>query len=199
MAEKRLSSKRSAKSRAAKGGIKRIGWDEYFLLLAKLAACRSTCLSRPTGAVIVRSRQVMATGYNGSIPGAAHCIDDGICYRRRVGATDAEKLAWCRASHAEANAIAQAARAGILIEGSTLYTTLSPCFTCVKLIASAGIKRVVYEHLYESANIARDRHWADALREAGIEAVHLRLSTEAIERACESLAGETSKRRLKSE
>jgi dCMP deaminase len=190
---------RSAKSSAAKGAVKRIGWDEYFLLLAKLAACRSTCLSRPTGAVIVRGRQVMATGYNGSIPGAAHCIDDGVCYRRTVGATDAEKLAWCRASHAEANAVAQAARAGIQIQGSTLYTTLSPCFTCAKLLASAGIKRVVFEHLYESTDAARDRHWADALRDAGIEAVHLRLSADAIAQATAFLTGETSKRRLKSE
>lgn len=192
MAKKAAGTKRAAKA-------KRIGWDEYFLLLAKLAACRSTCLSRPTGAVIVRGKQVMATGYNGSIPGAPHCIDDAVCYRRKVGATDAEKLAWCRASHAEANAIAQAARAGIAIEGGTLYTTLSPCFTCVKLIASAGIKRVVYEHLYESTNAARDRHWSDALKEAGIEAVHLELSGDAVRQAVESLSGETSKRRLKSE
>jgi len=177
----------------------RIVWDEYFLLLAKLAACRSTCLSRPTGAVIVKGKQVLATGYNGSVPGGKHCIDDGECYRRKLGAADADKLSWCRASHAEANAVAQAARAGISIDGTTLYTTLSPCFTCAKLIASAGIKRVVFEHLYESANAERDRHWRDALKEAGIQSVQLAVSQSAIDKACEFLRTETSKRRLKSE
>ena len=179
--------------------MKRIGWDEYFILLAKLAACRSTCLSRPTGAVIVKNKQVLATGYNGSVPGGKHCIDDGVCYRRSAGASDSEKLSWCRASHAEANAVAQAARAGIAIDAATLYTTLSPCFTCVKLIASAGVKRVVYEHLYESTDAARDRHWTDALKEAGIEAAHLKLSKAAVARALEFLQSETSRRRLKSE
>jgi dCMP deaminase len=179
--------------------VKRIGWDEYFLLLAKLAACRSTCLSRPTGAVIVRNRQVMATGYNGSVPGGRHCIDDGVCYRRSVGATDAEKLSWCRASHAEANAVAQAARAGISIEGSTLYTTLSPCFVCAKLIASSGIRRVVYEHTYESASPDRDRHWADTLKEAGVETQQLHLGKESVARAVSFIEGDTSVRRLKSQ
>ncbi len=176
----------------------RIGWDEYFILLAKLAACRSTCLSRPTGAVIVKGRQVLATGYNGSVPGGPHCIDEGVCYRRKVGAKDSEKLAWCRASHAEANAIAQAARAGIPIDGAVLYTTLSPCFTCAKLIASAGIKTVVYELEYASADLERDRHWADALREAGIESRQLTLTEKAIESAVEFLESETSRRRLES-
>ena len=179
--------------------MKRIGWDEYFLLLSKLAACRSTCLSRPTGAVLVKNRQVLATGYNGSVPGGKHCIDDGACYRRRVGARDAEKLSWCRASHAEANAIAQAARAGIAIDGATLYTTLSPCFTCVKLIASAGVKRIVFEHLYESADAERDKHWSEALAEAGIKAEQLAVSEESAATALEFLRGETSRRRLKSE
>lgn len=189
---------KGAKARAGAGN-RRIGWDEYFMLLAKLAACRSTCLSRPTGAVIVRNKQVLATGYNGSVPGGVHCVDEGVCYRRMMGATDAEKLAWCRASHAEANAVAQAARAGIAIDGATVYTTLSPCFTCVKLLASAGIDRVVYEHAYESANVERDRHWADALKEAGIEACELRVKGDTVEKALGFLRAVTSRRRLKSE
>lgn len=179
-------------------GPPRIGWDEYFLLLAKLAACRSTCLSRPTGAVIVRGRQVLATGYNGSVPGGVHCIDEGECYRRKLGASDAEKLSWCRASHAEANAIANAARTGISVAGGTVYTTLSPCFTCAKLMASSGIERVVYELEYKSADTVRDRHWAAALEEAGIDAQQLSLSETDIERAVEAIRGETSRRRLES-
>jgi dCMP deaminase len=178
--------------------LKRINWDEYFMLLAKLAACRSTCLSRPTGAVIVRGRQVVATGYNGSVPGGVHCIDEDACFRRQVGAKDSEKLAWCRASHAEANAVAQAARAGIFIEGTILYTTLSPCFTCAKLIASAGVGEVVYELEYASADPDRDRHWADTLREAGVTSRQLTVSAEAIGRATEFLAADTSRRRLES-
>jgi len=178
--------------------LERIGWDEYFMLLAKLAACRSTCLSRPTGAVIVKGRQVLATGYNGSVPGGVHCIDEGECYRRRLGARDAEKLAWCRASHAEANAVAQAARAGISIADATLYATLSPCFTCAKLIASAGIVEVVYELEYASADPARDRHWADALKEAGIKSRQLTLDGGILRRAAEFLEAGTSRRRLES-
>lgn len=177
----------------------RIGWDEYFMLLAKLAACRSTCLSRPTGAIIVKDRQVLTSGYNGSVPGGVHCIDEGACYRRAVGASDAEKLSWCRASHAEANAVARAARAGISVAAATIYTTLSPCFTCAKMIASAGIGRVVYELPYESADSQRDQHWLKSLKEGGIVAERLSLSEELIEKAVECLRGETSRRRLASE
>lgn len=180
------------------GDLSRIGWDEYFMLLAKLAACRSTCLSRPAGAVIVKGKQVLATGYNGSVPGGRHCVDEGECYRRRLGANDAEKLSWCRASHAEANAIAQAARAGISIDGAAVYTTLAPCFTCAKLIASTGVRRVFYEIEYASADPERDRHWADALKEAGIESRQVRPSERTVAQAIEFLRGETSRRRLES-
>ena len=86
--------------------IVRPSWDEYFMLLAKLAATRSTCLSRPVGAVIVLDRQVLVTGYNGAIPGAPHCTDEGSCYRRSLSfANDANKQNYCRSSHAEANAL----------------------------------------------------------------------------------------------
>ena len=168
------------------------------MLLAKLAACRSTCLSRPTGAVIVKGRQVLATGYNGSVPGGVHCIDEGECYRRRLGARDAEKLAWCRASHAEANAVAQAARGGIAIDGGVIYTTLSPCFACAKLLASAGIAEVVYELEYASADRKRDRHWADALTEAGVKSRRIELRPAAIVQAAQFLEAGTSKRRIES-
>ena len=117
------------------------------MLIAKLVSTRSTCNSRPTGAVLVKDRQILATGYNGSMPGAPHCSDqvmaDGspYCHRRALNIADVDKYNYCRASHAEANAIAQAARYGVAIKGATLYVTLQPCFVCLKLLATAQIKR----------------------------------------------------------
>jgi dCMP deaminase len=165
------------------------------MLLAKLAALRSTCLSRPTGAVIVLDRQVLATGYNGSMPGAPHCLDDGICYRRSVRGEESGKYDICRAIHAEANAIAQAARRGVAVAGATVYTTLSPCYVCTKLMASARIKRVVYEHEYESPDRKRDTLWRDGVREARIELEQLILSPATVERAQQFIEGVTSMRR----
>jgi dCMP deaminase len=176
-------------------GFSRPEWDEYFMLLAKLAAIRSTCLSRPAGAVIVLDRQVLATGYNGSMPGVAHCTDEGVCFRRGTGAGENDKYDICRAIHAEANAIAQAARRGVSIEGATVYTTLAPCFVCTKLMASARIRRVVYEHEYESPDRERDEIWRRALDDAGIECAQLTLAAETAARACRLISGITSLRR----
>ncbi|BAQ64841.1 dCMP deaminase family protein [Geminocystis sp. NIES-3709] len=119
-------------------------WDEYFMLMAKLAATRSTCLAFPVGAVIVKNRQVLATGYNGSPSGSIHCTAQGFCYEG-LSSCDASKTLPSRAVHAEANAIAQAARHGIATDGATIYVTLEPCIACLKLIISAGIKEVFYE------------------------------------------------------
>lgn len=181
------------------GGFTRPRWDEYFMLLAKLAAIRSTCLSRPAGAVIVRDQQVLATGYNGSMPGVAHCTDEGICFRRYFRAGEQDKYDFCRAIHAEANALAQAARRGVSIEGATVYTTLAPCFVCTKLMASARIHRVVYEHEYESPDRERDAMWREALAQAGIEYEQMHLTAETIARAHQLIAGTTSLRRPLSE
>lgn len=119
-------------------------WDEYFLMLAKLAATRSTCLAFPVGAVIVKNKQVVATGYNGSPSGSAHCTTQGYCYPG-LSSCDASKTLPSRAVHAEANAIAQAAKHGISCDGASIYVTLEPCLSCLKLIISAGIKEVFYE------------------------------------------------------
>jgi dCMP deaminase len=124
-------------------------WDEYFLVLAKLAATRSTCLAFPVGAVIVKNKQILATGYNGSPSGSAHCIDQGYCYSGLISC-DASKVLPSRAVHAEANAIAQAAKQGISTEGAIIYVTLEPCLSCLKLIISAGIREVIYEKLFNS-------------------------------------------------
>ncbi len=181
----------------------RPSWHEYFMLIAKLVSTRSTCNSRPTGAVLVKDKQILATGYNGSMPGAPHCLGqtmpDGrpYCHRRALQVADVDKYNYCRASHAEANAIAQAARYGVAIKGAALYVTLQPCFVCLKLLATAQIKRVYYELAYESMDPARDAFWEAAAREAGIEVFQrLPISAEALAYILPSLEGVTSKRRL---
>ena len=178
-------------------------WDEYFMLIAKLVSTRSTCNSRPTGAVLVKDKQILATGYNGSMPGAPHCIDDIMpdgtpyCHRRALRIADVDKYNYCRASHAEANAIAQAARYGVAIKGATLYVTLQPCFVCLKLLATAQIKRVYFELAYESKDPGRDAFWEAAVRDAGIEVFQqLTISAAAMDYVLPSLKEPTSKRRL---
>jgi dCMP deaminase len=181
----------------------RPSWDEYFLLIAKLVSTRSTCNSRPTGAVLVKDKQILATGYNGSMPGAEHCLDqtmpDGspYCHRRALQIADVDKYNYCRASHAEANAIAQAARYGVAIKGATLYVTLEPCLVCIKLLATAQITKVYFEMPYESKDRARDRFWRDAVRDAGIEVYQqLTITSESLDYILPSLTGITSARRL---
>lgn len=128
------------------------------MAIARVVATRSTCDRKHVGAVIVRDRIILATGYNGSIRGLAHCDDaghlmeDGHCVRT---------------VHAEANAIAQAARTGVRIEGAGIYVTASPCFGCFKLIANTGMTRIVFGEFY------RDERIFEFSRELGMELVHL--------------------------
>ena len=142
------------------------------MVIAKIVSTRSTCNSRPTGAVVVRDKHILTTGYNGSMPGAPHCSDeppvDGrpFCYRRHMHIGEYDKYNYCRSSHAEANAIAQAARFGISLEGATLYATLAPCYVCLKLIAGARIRAVFYEYAYESSDPEKGRILEDG-REGG--------------------------------
>ena len=144
-------------------------WNVYFMMIAKLVATRSTCLSRPIGAIIVLNNQIQTTGYNGAAPGIDHCTDKGVCFHRNLKAAKTDKYDFCRSVHAEANAIAQAARCGVPIEGGSIYTTLAPCYTCSKLIASAGIKKLFYETEYLSRNKIRDDFWKSQLAPMGIE------------------------------
>lgn len=174
----------------------RPSWDAYFMMLAKLAASRSTCLSRPTGSVIVKDRQILATGYNGSLPGQAHCVDDGVCFRRSLDWPEAAKYDMCRSAHAEANAIALGAKKGVSLEGATIYCTLEPCITCAKLIVMSGIVRVVYEHGYESPIPKRDQYWKDVLLKSNTVVEQLIISDAIIASAEEFLQTETSRRRL---
>jgi len=123
----------------------RLDIDRYFMEIAQVVARRSTCLRRQIGAVIVKGKQIVSTGYNGAPAGHPHCLDIG-CARQDVPSGQRSEL--CRAAHAEQNAINFAARYGIPIEGATLYTTTYPCSWCAKSIVNAGIARVVFQDDY---------------------------------------------------
>ena len=126
---------------------KRPDWDIYFLMTALVASIRSTCLRRQVGAVIVRDRYLVSTGYNGAPQGTEHCSEIG-CMREKLAIPSGERHEMCRGSHAELNAIAQAAQIGVSTEGSTILCTHEPCSFCTKAILNAGIKEVVYLHPY---------------------------------------------------
>lgn len=143
---------------------KRPSWDEYFMGVAELAAQRSTCLRRHVGAVIVKDRHIVSTGYNGAPRGLAHCGDrEGGCLRQQLGVPSGEKHELCRALHAEQNAIIQAASLGQSIENATIYVTNQPCAICAKMIINAGIKRIVVKEGYP------DKLAIEILGEAGLE------------------------------
>ncbi|MGB8656216.1 MAG: cytidine/deoxycytidylate deaminase family protein [Candidatus Zixiibacteriota bacterium] len=125
----------------------RPSWDEYFMRIAELAATRSTCLRRQVGAVIVKDKKILTTGYNGVPSGLKHCLDIG-CLREKLGVPSGERHELCRATHAEQNAIVQAASFGVSIQGGTMYSTTQPCILCTKLIINAGIKRIVIQDSY---------------------------------------------------
>jgi len=118
-------------------------WDEYFMTIAREVATRSTCLRRQIGAVIVHDKRILATGYNGAPSGLAHCGEVG-CLRQQLGIPSGQKQELCRAIHAEQNAVVQAARYGISIAGSTVYSTCQPCVMCTKIMLNAGIAELVY-------------------------------------------------------
>ena len=115
--------------------------------LAQQAATRSTCLRRQVGAVLVRDRRVLATGYNGAPRGVAHCLDVG-CLREQLGIPSGERQELCRAIHAEQNAVIQAAVHGVAIEGATLYATLQPCVLCAKILINCGVGEIHYVEGY---------------------------------------------------
>jgi dCMP deaminase len=119
----------------------RPSWDQYFMSVAKVAATRATCPRKSVGAVIVKDRQVLTTGYNGSLPNEPHCIEVGC---------DLQHNHCVRTVHAEVNAILQAAKHGTSVSGATLYVTAKPCPNCTKLAIGAGISRIVYAEEYGS-------------------------------------------------
>ncbi len=125
----------------------RPSWDEYFMEIAHLVKTRSTCTRRQVGSVIVKDKRILSTGYNGAPTGCKHCTDIG-CLRSKLNIPSGERHELCRALHAEQNAIAQAARHGICIEGATIYVTHQPCSLCAKLIINAGIQEIIYQGDY---------------------------------------------------
>lgn len=127
--------------------MSRPSWDQYFIDITHLVATRSTCLRRQVGALLVKDRNILATGYNGTPSGVTHCEDVG-CLRERLQVPSGERHELCRGLHAEQNAIIQAARHGVNIDGATLYCTTMPCIICTKMLINAGIRRIVYEEGY---------------------------------------------------
>ena len=121
--------------------------DEYFMQMAHLAATRSTCLRRAVGAIVVKEKRVLTTGYNGAPKGMRHCEEVG-CLRERLKVPSGERHELCRGVHAEQNAIVQAAYFGVSIKDASMYVTNSPCSVCAKMIVNAGIASVIYETGY---------------------------------------------------
>ncbi|MDD4953450.1 MAG: cytidine/deoxycytidylate deaminase family protein [Candidatus Omnitrophica bacterium] len=141
---------------------KRPSWDEYFLQVAQLVSKRSTCLRRHVGAVVVRDKRILATGYNGAPSGLRHCIEIG-CLRDKLEVPSGQRHELCRALHAEQNALIQASLYGVGLKGSTLYATNQPCVICAKMLINAGISEIVVCDGYP------DRMAMDFLKEAKIK------------------------------
>ncbi len=148
-------------SQDARGG-ERPSWDQYFLQIASVVSQRSTCLRRKVGAVLVLDKRILATGYNGAPSGLKHCSQTG-CLRDSYNVPSGERHELCRGLHAEENALLQAARYGIRIEGATIYTTHVPCVLCTKMIINCAVRRIVAMQQYPD-DLARQ-----LLTEAGIE------------------------------
>ena len=142
----------------------RPSWENYFMGITALVAKRSTCLRRSVGAVIVKDKRILTTGYNGAPSGIRHCLEVG-CLREQLNVASGERHELCRGIHAEQNAIIQAALHGVSIKDSTLYCTNLPCSICAKMIINAGIKKIYYLSGYADA-ISEDM-----LQEASVEII----------------------------
>jgi len=130
-------------------------WDEYFISIARQVASRATCDRGKSGCVIVRDRQILATGYVGSPKGLPHCDEIGHEFHQVINEDGNISQHCIRTTHAEQNAICQAAKLGLSINGADLYCKMTPCYTCAKMIINVGIKRVVCEKDYHSAELTK--------------------------------------------
>lgn len=146
-------------------------WDEYFLSIAKLVSKRSTCLRRKVGAVLVKEKRILATGYNGAPSNIEHCEKTG-CIRERLKIPSGERHELCRGLHAEQNALLQAALHGVSVEGAKIYATSQPCIICAKMLINAGIKEIAIAGPYP------DKMAREFLREAKIRIKNVKLKTK---------------------
>jgi dCMP deaminase len=144
----------------------RPSWEDYFMDIAMLVAKRSTCLRRSVGAIIVKDKRVLSTGYNGAPSGVRHCAEVG-CLREKLNVESGKMHELCRGIHAEQNAIIQAAYHGVSLKGASLFCTNLPCSICAKMIINAGIKAIYYHSGYA------DELSEDMLKEAEIGLIHL--------------------------
>jgi dCMP deaminase len=142
--------------------VKRPSWDEYFISIAGLVSTRSTCLRRKVGAVLIRDKKILATGYNGAPSNIKHCEKTG-CLREKLRIPSGERHELCRGLHAEQNAILQAALHGVTVKDATLYSTTQPCIICAKMLINAGIKEIVIAGHYP------DKMSREILKEAGVK------------------------------
>lgn len=145
--------------------MSRPSWHEYFMKITELVSTRATCLRRKVGAIIVRDRRILTTGYNGPPENIVHCEDRGGCMRDELKIPSGQRMELSRAIHAEQNAIIQAAKMGISIQDSTLYVTTHPCFTCAKMLINAGVKEIIYKDGYP------DEFAKEILKEAGVKVI----------------------------
>ncbi len=145
----------------------RPGWDDYFMDIARVVASRSNCVKRKVAAVVTRDRRIISTGYNGTPRGTTNCNEGGCprCNELAVGGT---RLDECLCSHAEENAITQAAYHGVSLKGGTIYTTFSPCLQCTKMIINAGLAQVIFQSAYPLGGVA-----LALLEEAGVEVLQI--------------------------
>lgn len=151
--------------------MQRPSWDQYFMDITRLVATRSSCMRRQVGALLVKERNILATGYNGVPSGITHCHAVG-CLREKLKVPSGERHELCRGLHAEQNAIIQAAKHGTTIAGATLYCTTMPCIICTKMIINAGITTVIYGEGYTD-ELAREM-----IAEAHIEVIQFTGVTE---------------------
>ncbi|HBE72978.1 MAG TPA: cytidine deaminase [candidate division Zixibacteria bacterium] len=163
---KQAAARRASPGRPGRKDEARPSWDRYFMDIAELVASRSTCLRRRVGAVIVKEKRLLATGYNGAPAGLRHCAEIG-CIRQQRKVPPGERHELCRAIHAEQNAIIQAATFGVPMFGAAIYTTHFPCVLCAKMIINAGIVRICYREGYP------DELSAKMLREARLRIARL--------------------------
>ena len=146
--------------------MSRPSWPEYFMAITRMVSKRSTCIRREVGAILVKDKRILATGYNGAPKGLKHCQEIG-CLRENSSIPSGTRHELCRGLHAEQNVILQAAYHGIPINGSTIYCTNKPCVICSKMIINAGIMRITYEEGYD------DPLSDQMLTEAGLELMRL--------------------------